>query len=489
MRVLFVNPSLERYTRQVATPLGLLSIATYLSKHGHCVKILDRTIKTTAIEKELMSFQPDVVGISVMSTKGFSDSARVSRTAKKYGAKVIWGGVFVSLDTDLVFNNTEDVDYVSIGEGEETWRELLEALSAGSDMEQVAGLAFRRDGKTVYTKKREFIDLATLPELDFNLIDVEKYLFSQYSCLRTFCLYISKGCIGNCTFCYNKAFHNCTYRRRPMEQFLNEVRNLVENYSVDCIYFADELWCCSREEMFEQCTAFKRSGIPFKWGVQSRIGIFKDEDFAYMKECGCEWIDFGIESGSPEMLKTIRKGIPYDRIESTFAACEQAGIISLANFIIGFPGETRQQLMETVKLAQRIKATQKTFFNFFPGPGSQLYRELVEQKKYNPPKSFRQYTNVKFYFVPKPNFSRVPVQELKTVRAHFLWQGFSRKHFSEEARTYAIAKKDIADVLKQFKGHGFRFGSQLFMICAYEFLSIFINAKFHPFIKKKYGLE
>ena len=81
MRALFINPAMERYTRQVAMPLGLLSIATYLQANGHSVKILDRTIKTTSIKKEMESFRPDVVGVSVLSMKSFSDAERVSKAA------------------------------------------------------------------------------------------------------------------------------------------------------------------------------------------------------------------------------------------------------------------------------------------------------------------------------------------------------------------------------------------------------------------------
>ena len=100
----------------------------------------------------------------------------------------------------------------------------------------------------------------------------------------------------------------------------------------------------------------------------------------------------------------------------------------------------------------------------------------------------RGYTRVKFFYSPKPNFSQVPTKELKAIRAYFLWKGFSRKFFSEEARTYDIAKKDVQDVLKQFRGHGLKFAWQLFWISAYEFSDIFFFAHFFPGILRKYGL-
>ncbi len=479
---------MERYTRQVSIPLGLLSIATYLKSKGHTVKILDRTIRSSNIQNEIALFRPDVVGVSVLSMKSFCDAEKVSLAAKKFGAPVIWGGMFASLDPAFVFRNI-DIDFVSVGEGEATWLDVMDTMERGGDLKAIPGLCYAENGRVIHTKERPFLDLSTLPPLDFTLVDVDKYLGSMYGCRRMALLYMAKGCIGNCSFCFNKEFHRQCYRMRPVETFLQEVRYLIEHHGVDCIYFADELWCRNREEMLYQCTAFKNSGLHFKWGVQTRIGIFTKEDFQIMKDAGCLWIDFGIETGSPDMLKKIRKGIPYDQIEQTFADCKEVGIITLANFIIGFPGETEAQLRQTVQLAERIASTQNTFFFFMPGPGSLLYDELVKSGQYCPPQTFRAYARVKFFYSPKPNFSLVPSGELKAIRAHYLWKGFSRKYFSDEARTYDIAKKDIVDVLKQFKGHDLRFAWQLFWISAYEVLDIFFYAHCFPSVLKKYGIS
>lgn len=488
MRILFVNPAMERYTRQVGFPLGLMSIATYLQENGHKVKILDRTIKTTNIKKELEEFRPDIVGVSVFSLKAFTDAEKVSNAAKNFGAKVVWGGIFVSLDTEFTFNNI-DIDFISISEGEATWLDLVTTLESGGDPYSVAGLAYKKDGRVIYTPEREFMDLSLLPPIDFTLIDVDKYLGSMYGCKRTALLYLSKGCFGQCTFCFNKRFHRQCYRVRPVEVFLKEVEYLVNNHGVDCIYVADELFCKNRQEMLDICKAFKESGIKFKWGVETRVGIFEKDDFRIMKDAGCIWIAFGIETGSPSMMKKIKKNLPFDKIEQTFIDCKAVDLVSLANFIIGFPDETEEEFRETIDMAMRIATTQRTFFFYMPGPGSELYDELVASGRYKPPKTFRDYTNIRFFYSPKPNFSKIPSKDLKVVRSYFLWKGFSRKYFSETSRTYDIAKKDIVDVLKQFKGHNLRFAIQLILISAYEFLDIYFYAHFFPSIIKKYNIN
>ena len=488
MRILFVNPAMERYTRQVSFPLGMMSIATYLKSMGHKVKIIDHTIKTTNIRKEIERFAPDIVGIAVYSLKSFSDAQKVTLAAKKYGAKTVWGGIFVSLDPEFVFNNI-DVDYISIGEGEATWLELVQTLETGGDISSVAGIAYKKDGQILYTAERDLIDLAILPPIDFTLVDVDKYLGPMYGCKKTALLYISKGCYGQCTFCFNAKFHRRCHRERPLETFFSEVKYLMENHGVDCIYFADELFGKNKSDLRYLCEAFIDSKLGFKWVAQTRAGYFDLEDYRLMKEAGCVAVDFGIESGSPSMLDKIKKNISYEKIRETFEFCNEVGLVSLANFIIGFPDETEEQFRETINMAMDIPSTQRTFFFFMPGPGSELYSQLVSDGRYHPPKTFKEYTNIKFFYSPDPNFSKVSSKDLKVVRAYFLWKGFSRKYFSETSRTYDIAKKDIVDVLKQFKGHNLKFAVQLILISAYEFSDIFFYAHFFPSVIKKYNLK
>ncbi len=487
MKVLFVNPAMEKYTRQVSMPIGVMSIATYLKANGHDVKIIDRTIKTTNFKKELEAFAPDIVGVSVFSLKSFTDAENITKASKEKNIRVVWGGVFVSLDAEFIFKNI-DIDFISLGEGEGTWLDLVNDIENGGNGKTVPGLAYKENGKVIYTAEREFIDLSILPPIDFTLVDVDKYLGAMYGCKKTALLYMSKGCYGECAFCFNKKFHRRCYRVRPIETFLAEVEYLMKNHEVDCIYFADELWCRNKKEVEYQCNAFINSGLNFKWVVQTRVGTFDKECFQMMKDAGCIAVDFGIESGSESMLKTIKKGIPYDKIEETFGYCNEVGLVSLANFIIGFPDETEEQLRDTIEMAKRINSTQRTFFFFMPSPGSELYEKLVKEGKYNPPKTFKDYTNIKFFYAPDPNFSKVPSLDLKVVRSYFLWKGFSRKYFSETSRTYDIAKKDIVDILKQFKGHDLKFAIQLIISSAYEFSDIFFYAHAFPKIVKKYEL-
>lgn len=250
---------------------------------------------------------------------------------------MIWGGPTASTRPKAVLNN-DCVDAVSIGEGEETWLDLANAYAAGTpDLFSIPGLALRGDGgETGFTPERPFLDLAGLPETDWSFVDVEKYFQTSYGCRRMLYLYASKGCPFSCVFCYNKEFHRCTHRKRPLEQLLNEIKYLVTNHRMDGVYFADELWCRSRSEIREICDALRGLDLDFIWGCQTRIGIFDQEDFEYMFCSGCRWMFFGVESGSRRVL--LR---PYQRGRERCVLYEKSDFrrvqIAAQRYAQGFP--------------------------------------------------------------------------------------------------------------------------------------------------------
>ena len=124
MKVLLINPDVGYYTRALSNPLGLLSIGTYLKQAGHEVMIYDRCVDKTSLKAVIKSFNPGIVGVSVMSSRGLKDAIKVSKAIKASGIKVVWGGQLPSMQTELVLEN-DYVDMVSYGEGEETWKELV----------------------------------------------------------------------------------------------------------------------------------------------------------------------------------------------------------------------------------------------------------------------------------------------------------------------------------------------------------------------------
>jgi hypothetical protein len=280
MKVLLINPRTTGYSRSVTTPLGLLSIASNLRRAGHDALLYDRTVNHAKLRAVLSSFSPDIVGISLISFKSIKDAIRLSDECAAGGRPVVWGGPLASELYEAVLK-IGSVSAVSIGEGEYTWIDVADALQKGSvDFSAIPGMAYRgKAGEALLSPERPFADLATLADIDWSLVRVEDYFQSSYECSRMLYLYAAKGCPHNCAFCYNKDFHKCRYRKRPMETLLREIRYLVTEHGMDGIYFADELWCRNVTEMHRVCDDLKSLSLPFVWGCQTRIGVFFGRGF------------------------------------------------------------------------------------------------------------------------------------------------------------------------------------------------------------------
>ena len=138
MKVLFINPSVGYYTRALSNPLGLLSIATHVKNNGHEVKLEDRCVNKSNINKLLDSYKPDIIGVSLMSSRGLIDAEKISKAARARGIPVVWGGQMPSLQMEQVLD-LDLVDYISYGEGEETWLEMMNALQSGRTFSEIHG--------------------------------------------------------------------------------------------------------------------------------------------------------------------------------------------------------------------------------------------------------------------------------------------------------------------------------------------------------------
>lgn len=489
MKVLLINPAPEHYTRARCAPLGVLSIGSYLQSKGHTVRILNRAVTSTNIKLELDDFKPDFVGCSLLSVMAVKDSRMISEEAQKKGITVVWGGPYVSSIPEMILE-LGCVDFISMGEGEATWLELVDTAENGGDVYSVKGLAYKKDGKFIKTADREFLDLSILPPIDYSLIDIQKTFYKNYDYDGIMGMYISKGCNGHCTFCYNKDFFSNCRRTRDVSTFIEEAKLLKEKYGMKAIAFTDELFGYDKATLHKICNALIEAKLDLHWGGMTKIGLFDKEDFQLMYDAGCRWLEFGVESGSMSTLARMKKALNPEMVEKDLMNCKEVGIITLSYFIVGFPGETPEDLKATCELVNKISYTKFVCSYFSPLPGSEIFEKVVSEGKYTPPKSINECMKTKIFYSPKPNLSEVKSLHLKVVRCHILWRSFTKKQFSDNGKIdYSVARKDIIDVLKSLKGHGFKEGVIQFIASGYEFLDIFFYGNFFPGIVKKYGLN
>ena len=490
---MFINPTVPVYMRVPSLPLGLISIGSYLEHYGHQVTIYDHSDKEKRLKDEITRFQPDVIGISALSFLCCIDAKRL--TAQLRGltkAPVVWGGQAPSAEPELILREAGP-DYLILGEGEVTWLEFAERLQKNEPVEDLEGLAYLNEaGAFVCNPMRPVADLTAFPEFDWTLVDPAKYFSSFFNCTKMLYLHASKGCPAACIFCSNNQYHQGRNRTRDPVHVMHDISYLVEKCGANGIYFSDELFCPRRDVRTQLCNMLIEKNYDLVWGCQMRLGVLNEEDLKLMYRAGCRWILFGIESGSEERIRSIKKRIDISLAEETVRWCKDAGITVQASFIIGFPGETEDEVRQTVALGLRIRANLLIMNVLTPIPNSELFRNWErDYPKHKRPKTIKEYAKkieLNAADLIPWNFSAVPMYELRAIHYYCQWRDFVDRDAVNDER-YGVVRKLFRDTLNRIFRHGlqgFFFGT---LISARQFLTVFFYSHFFPRVIKKYGMN
>ena len=468
----------------MAAPLGLMSIATYLNANGHQARIGTDVTSKRKIIKEIESFSPDIIGVSVISAQFINNALLISKTAKKLGYTVIWGGTMASVIPATSLESGV-VDYVSLREGELTWLDIANAFDNHFSFDTIPGLAYLKNGSYIETEPRELLDLSTLPRLDWTLINPNNYFSASYGCKKSIHIYWSKGCVGNCSFCYNGDF-NCSKRReRPLEYVIDEMKYLINNFGADGFEFTDDLMFANTNQMRTFCNAILENDLHFCWTCYLRIGIVNEpQDYELMRQTGCRCLMFGIETGSKRIQHVIHKGISEQKIKDNITACSNAGIIPLTTFMMAFPDETEEDLKETIRLINQFDRANGILNLLNPQPGTELYDDLVKQNRIKPMKSLKQYSKVRWGDNLYVNTSAVSTKELYTIAHYYsLKSMFLKSDDTPEKHFWDTVK----NVLKSMKNKGVVEFIRIVFLIFFKLISFF-TLFLHPGIRKKYDL-
>jgi len=375
MKFVFVN---VRVDDRRLPPLGIAYIAAYLRKREIDVSIIDPTPKQLPVFdyiKEIVKQKPDVIGFFTTGVN-MKKVKEVQRLLKKenINAPIVLGGPQVTVSP-----NDFDFDYAVIGEGEITAYELTKVLKGSLKKEEVNGLAYYENKKLIINKPRKLIkDLDILPLPARNLFNLNWY-FQNDSIIRgtwgrgTSVLW-SRGCPYNCLFCVSRNVFGRSMRLRSPKLIVDEIQQLKKKYGIKIFYVLDDILNINQEWTNEICNELIRRKLNIKWSCQIRVDRVNPEILKKMKEAGCLELEFGCESGSQKVLNAIRKGTTVFQIEEAFQMARQAGIKTLAYFMIGNPEEDYEDIKKTIELAKKIKADYYEFSISTPYPGSDLWK-------------------------------------------------------------------------------------------------------------------
>jgi radical SAM superfamily enzyme YgiQ (UPF0313 family) len=358
-----------------APPLGVTYIAAAFGAAGAEVKVLDYIVCRYSPEKlrwELEAFQPDFVG-STSVTMNFPGAAAIVETAKaiRPSAVTAMGGPHVTFDAEGTLRGHPGIDLLVLGEGERTVAELMPVIRDRSAWHKIRGIAFLEEGRFVRTGARELIeDLETIPVPARHLLPVSRYQALGFPVS----IITSRGCPYQCIFCQGRRMVGHRVRYRNPMSVVDEIEEVL-SFGFTRINVADDLFLSNKARARAICEEILRRGLRFDWSAFVRVNIMDEEVMRLMRRAGCDSVSFGIETGSPEMLKRIRKRITLEQGRRAAEICRRVGMITHASFMVGLPGETPETLRQTQEYADSLEIIYGYHF-LAPLPGTTVREEI-----------------------------------------------------------------------------------------------------------------
>jgi len=375
LRALLINTPFP-FEEQPVPPLGLTYLAATLQESGAEVQILDLLVtrySPDTIRRKLLDFQPQVVG-ATCSTLNYSIAVRILRLCKRIDSNVITliGGPHVSFTATEVIADNPWIDIVVRGESDRTLVELAGALQDGNDLGQVAGITYRNDGAAVTTDSRPLIgELDRLPLPARHLLPLSRYRALEQPCT----VITSRGCPFGCIFCSAPKMFGRGVRFRSPELVVNEIAHLREELGFKNVNIVDDTFTVRESHVQTICEKMIELKLDINWSVYSRVDTINPRMLRLMKEAGCSWICFGVESGSQTILDRIKKRITVAQSKEAVKMAKEAGINVLVSFILGLPGEDSLTASQTVGLAKELFSNYGANYGFHilaPMPGTEV---------------------------------------------------------------------------------------------------------------------
>ncbi len=409
-KVLLMQPPYTIYKmdfKRCMPPLGIAYIAALLEQNNFDVKILDAYVEGFENEKDMgeyvlvgledkdiykfiEDFNPDFVGISGMFSTQDQNVLKLCSLVKKFNPKipVFVGGSHPTYYVREVLKN-KDIDFIVMGEGEFITLQLIEKLLNGEDVSTIDGLGYKKDGKVFVNPKLNYIqDLDVLPDPARHLLNMEKYIKlnlpqSPYTMKdRVTQVVTSRGCSAKCTFCTTTNFWGNIFRVRSAKRVVDEIEMLINKYGIEEIHFCDDNFSLNRKRAHEIMDEIIRRNLKFVWCTPQGIAVWALDEGLIEKfaKTGCYQLTFAIESGNQWVeTKLMNKPLILKSVKPLVDKAHSLGIGIHGFFIVGMPGETKEQIMETFEFPEKNDFDSSSFFIAAPIVGSELYKICLEK--------------------------------------------------------------------------------------------------------------
>jgi len=381
------------FTNFLCFPLGLMYLAAALREWGgHRVSIIDPKVEPISYPEIISMIDQcaaDYVGISGMTYEADEVHIMAGLIKKAYPEKtVVVGGVHASVAPEELVGDPA-IDYVVLGDGEQSFVRLIEQVESGNPYPEIPGVGYRRNGaQVIHPRKIPDHDLDSLPFPAWDLVDLEKYFPKVrqsviYAHKRYMSIFTSRGCPYRCVYCH--PVFGKKFRMRSPENVFEEIKILYEKYGIRELHVADDCFNLDvpRAERILELLVENKLDLHISFPNGLRADRLTPGLLRRMKDAGTYMVSYAIETASPRLQKLIKKNVRLDKVREIIEQTNRLGIIANGFFMLGFPGETREELAMTIDYACSSKFHTASFFVVTPNPGTELYdmvRDAIGKK-------------------------------------------------------------------------------------------------------------
>ena len=405
----FPPTGLDEKGFSIGIPMGLLHSVAFLDEAGYRLQLVDpridknwrRTLRDAFAQNKVKYFV-----VSTMTGAQLCGAIEASKLAKELNPHVIvlWGGVHPSLLPHQTLNEPY-IDYIALNEGEETLLELISKLDAGEDISDVKGIGYKdAEGKIQVNPERDFIDLNETKSPPYHLLPpLHNYYLNLYNSIQTLSLNTGRGCPFRCGFCYNIQYNKKSWRALEPKEIIRRVKEL-RDYGAKSVDLVDDMFFTSVSRVKEFVELLEREDLHmnFLCNVRAHYIANMEQDFLNrMARVGFHEMFIGVETGSDEVMKLIKKDMTVESVLKANRKMKEAGIRPLYSFIGGFPGgEHMDHVFQTVDLMVKLisenpGASLTSLKIFTPFPGSELYNAAMKEG-FVPPKTVEEWSTFNY---------------------------------------------------------------------------------------------
>ena len=382
MKITLVNPPYPPsvHSHPPFIPLGLAYLGAVAEKAGHQVAVIDcqaEKLTPDTFRSRIAQTPSDVIGVTA-TTLLYKSAMKLITISKEVQPKAVTllGGSHGTFWDENALKEYPSLDIVVRREGEETLLELVEKIEAQASLQNVLGVTYRDGDKIVRNPDRPFIEnLDALPFPAHHLLPLENL---KHNGKIIFPLVSSRGCVYWCDFCSTVRMFGRGYRMRSAKNVVDEMQLVHDKYGIDQVTFYDDAFSVDRNRVVQICKELHDRKLKLKWDCGTRVDMVDKELLKTMHDAGCFAVWLGVESGSEAILGAMNKKIKIEQTRLAYKTAHQTGLMTIANVVLGFPGETEQTALETIKLVKELNPDDVGFYIATPYPGTPMYEQVIK---------------------------------------------------------------------------------------------------------------